>query len=93
MEKPFNCWNCSACCRLCDKVEELKQFDKGDGTCIHLTEDNKCAIYETRPEICNTKRMYEKKWSNYFTWDNYLDFAEKACKVLEKEMKDKLSSS
>jgi Fe-S-cluster containining protein len=85
-EKEFNCWNCSACCRHCDKVEELKQYDKGDGTCIHLTNDNLCAIYETRPEICNTKRMYDKKWKQFMSWDSYLELSEISCKLLEKEL-------
>jgi uncharacterized protein len=86
MEKPFNCWNCGACCKLCNKVEELRHLDRGDGTCIHLTEENKCSIYETRPEICNTKIQYAKKWSKWMTWDSYVDYSEKVCKILEKSL-------
>lgn len=86
MEKAFNCWNCTACCRLCDKTEELKQYDRGDGTCINLTTDNLCSIYENRPEICNTKRMYEKKWKSVMSWDKYVELSEVACKILEKNL-------
>lgn len=35
----------------CDIVEE-------DGVCIYLTKDNKCAIYDNRPMICNTDKMF-----------------------------------
>lgn len=87
MEPEFNCWNCSACCRFCDKIDELKSFDRGDGTCIHLTEQNLCGIYDNRPEVCNTRKMFEKKWINYFSWEDYLIFSEKACKILENGMK------
>lgn len=86
MEKPFNCWNCTACCRLCNKIEELKQYDRGDGTCVNLTDDNLCSIYENRPEICNTKRMYEKKWKLVMSWDKYVELSEVACKILEKNL-------
>jgi len=85
-EKKFNCWNCSACCRHCDKVDELKQYDRGDGSCIHLTADNLCGIYETRPEICNTKRMYDKKWKPFMSWETYLEISEISCKILEKNL-------
>ncbi len=27
-------------------------LDRGDGVCRHLTDDNLCAIYETRPKEC-----------------------------------------
>lgn len=87
MTIPFNCWNCSACCRLCDKLEELKHFDRGDGVCVNLKEDNTCAIYETRPEICNTKRMYDKMYKEILTWEEYVEVSEIACKFLESEMK------
>lgn len=87
MNKPFNCWKCTACCRVCDKVPELKEFDKGNGTCIHLQENGDCGIYETRPEICNTGTMYEKHHKSRMTWDKYLEYAEIICKVLESKMK------
>ena len=28
---------------------------------MYLTEDNLCEIYDTRPELCNVKTMYNKK--------------------------------
>lgn len=35
--------------------------DRGDGACVHLGPDNLCTIYETRPEVCNMEKMYEKR--------------------------------
>ena len=31
-----------------------------DGACIHLDEDNRCKIYETRPIFCRVKEGYKK---------------------------------
>lgn len=28
------------------------------GHCVHLKEDNSCAIYENRPKLCNVEKMY-----------------------------------
>lgn len=85
-KKQFNCWKCGACCKFCDKVEELKHFDRGDGVCVNLLPDNSCSIYETRPEICNTNRMYEKLYKPVITWDQYLTYSEKVCKMLDREI-------
>jgi len=35
--------------------------DRGDGACTYLTEDNLCSIYETRPELCNMQKMWQKR--------------------------------
>lgn len=69
----FKCSMCGNCCRnvglykekvypalkelLGDKMPEFTLLEK-DGVCIYLTKDNKCAIYESRPEICNTNKMF-----------------------------------
>lgn len=84
--KPFNCWNCAACCKVCHLSPELQHFDRGDGVCVNLTEDNRCAIYETRPDICNTRRQYEVRWSKSFSWNEYVELAEKVCRILDAEV-------
>jgi Fe-S-cluster containining protein len=30
----------------------MRSYDRGDGTCKHLTAENLCAIYEGRPLLC-----------------------------------------
>lgn len=69
----FHCSMCGMCCRNVKRYKEevypaLKsilgdstpRFDIIDknGVCVHLTEDNKCSIYERRPFICNTNKMF-----------------------------------
>jgi Fe-S-cluster containining protein len=47
----FACNGCGACCRQVRRVRPDWPA-RPDGACIHLTADNRCAIYETRPAVC-----------------------------------------
>ena len=43
------CLQCGDCCTRFEIIE----LDKPAGVrCKHLTNDNKCSIYNTRPEVC-----------------------------------------
>jgi Fe-S-cluster containining protein len=71
----FSCWGCGACCRFVGF--KLPELDRGDRACIHLLEDNSCAIYEDRPAVCRlnpetpvevqTKvcELQERNWQQY----------------------------
>ena len=84
--KKFNCWNCGVCCKMCNLLDELKHFDSGNGVCINLNDDNTCAIYDTRPDVCNTKTMYNAKYKDKLSWDEYVTVSESVCKWLEKTL-------
>lgn len=81
----FNCSGCGACCKriglLKDKFKELNfPYSVNDkGWCEMLDENNNCKVYNTRPDICNMKTMYEK----YFT---KLGYTEKKTYKLNAEM-------
>lgn len=65
---------CGMCCRdvkrykeevypalkkiLGDKIPEFDIEETG-GVCINLNEDNRCMIYDWRPIICNTEKMFD----------------------------------
>jgi len=53
----FDCSKCGACCRVVGALPEMSAYDRGDGACKHLTDDNRCAIYETRPLLCRVDVM------------------------------------
>lgn len=53
----FPCTGCGACCRRIAGIPEIANYDRGDGTCQHLTNDNACAIYEFRPRVCRVDEM------------------------------------
>lgn len=60
---------------------------KGDGSCSMLDEENKCRVYEDRPDICKVSRMYEK-YNTHKTRSEYYAENEEACVVLQKVMEN-----
>lgn len=48
----FPCVSCGACCRSIAGLQQLAEYDRGDGVCRHLTNDNQCRIYDERPGVC-----------------------------------------
>jgi len=53
----FPCVGCGACCRLVARAPETAHLDRGDGICRHLTDDNRCSIYDKRPTACRVDAM------------------------------------
>ena len=78
----INCSGCRAyCCRMIGKI--IPELDRGDCACIHLTSENRCDIYENRPFICNTDKIYEKYFKDRYTIDQWNDMNHKACEELK----------
>lgn len=78
----FPCTSCGLCCKNIHLVPKLQDFDRGNGTCIHLV-DSKCSIYETRPQVCRIDEMYEKEYANIFTKQDFYLENIKICKSLQ----------
>lgn len=58
MPDTFPCTSCGACCRRVHLIPDWpRKMLKSDGSCAHLTADNKCDIYETRPPVCRVDYM------------------------------------
>lgn len=76
----FLCTSCGACCRLAGKLG-LMPSNK-DGSCIHLGKDNKCKIYENRPDVCNVETMWKR--SNVVNKVDYFKFSNSLCNELIK---------
>ena len=87
MEKyfPYPCQRCGNCCRHVGLIAAMKVFDRGDGVCVNLTENNLCKIYSQRPPICNGKFVYENFYSHMSVKD-FHEIISKSCKKLQ-EMK------
>ena len=78
----FNCDRCGLCCRSIGGIPQLKQFDRGDGVCCHLTDANLCDMYESRPEVCNVEKMYSR-FASEMSMDEYLSMMEASCRCLK----------
>ena len=72
------CDQCGLCCRMITGIAELKMFDRGDGVCMHL-QGNTCSIYNKRPNICNSKYMFEHHFSRYMTADEFIKKNKESC--------------
>jgi uncharacterized protein len=78
----FPCTSCGLCCRHISGLKELQAFDRGDGVCQFL-KDNQCSIYETRPLICRIDEMYELDYK-HLEKNEFYQLNIKACLHLQK---------
>lgn len=77
----FICSQCGACCRNIAGIKELRNFDIGNGTCRYLRE-NKCTIYNKRPDICKIEAMYDKIYRYRMSASDYYKMNYNACSLL-----------
>ena len=77
----FPCVKCGLCCRLIKDIPALADYDKGNGVCRYLV-GNLCAIYETRPAICNVKEMYNLWFKDALSWNDFIQENINACRTL-----------
>lgn len=82
--KPFPCSRCGICCRHIDRVPQLAEFDTGNGRCRYLQDNNLCAIYEDRPDICRVDRMYDICFHEYMSREEYIRRNLEACAELQR---------
>ena len=84
----IKCDNCKGlCCRQIGKVR--KDLDRGDGACIHLTDNFKCAIYEHRPLICDTDRLYNAFFKGIMPREEYDKLNYEGCRSLLMDYKER----
>lgn len=85
----FPCTSCGACCKYLHIAEELQEFDRGDGVCMHLDETtNRCGIYETRPDICNIQTQYRLHYQET-PWPEFVAENLQVCEALQQDQKAK----
>lgn len=89
--KEFPCTKCGACCKLVpDNLLSIFSLPKSPtGGCGHLKEDNSCAIYDNRPDICSVATMYKRYHSKNMTWDEYINLSLKSCEELQNKLENK----
>jgi Fe-S-cluster containining protein len=47
----FPCTSCGVCCKTLPRRVPGWPL-RADGACAHLQDDDRCAIYATRPDVC-----------------------------------------
>jgi Fe-S-cluster containining protein len=82
----FPCSSCGLCCQNISTIKELKNYDLGNGVCKYFDVLNKsCEIYNSRPEICQIDRMFQIKYNNYFTKEEFYIENAKVCNSLQEQ--------
>lgn len=82
----IDCSKCHGyCCRKAGLLDP--NLNRGDGCCKYLNKDNKCDIYDHRPLICNTDRMYQLFFNN-MSREEYDKLNNEACLKLRKEYEE-----
>ena len=57
-------------------------------TCRHLQDDNRCGIYETRPQVCRDYTTKECEYEDDWTYDFYLERPEQVAEYIEAVLQD-----
>lgn len=84
----FKCVACGECCRHINLVPSLQHLQLGDGICIHLKND-KCEIYDARPDVCNYKKLY-REFKGLYSPQEYHRLSVDLCnKIMEIKTQDK----
>ena len=63
-------------------IPALQHLDNGEGVCVNLR-GNLCSIYESRPMICNTSKMYNAFFKSRMTPEEFIDMNLKACRKIK----------
>jgi len=83
----FTCDRCGLCCRML-KGTPLEKWARPDGSCIHLTKDNLCEIYDHRPVICNVSKLYRKRFSNLMSRERWDELQTESCRRIKEIFKE-----
>lgn len=85
-ELTFPCTSCGLCCQNISNIEELKDYDLGNGICKHFDILNKnCKIYDDRPNICRVDTMFQLEYKKYFTKEAFYIENAKVCNALQEQ--------
>jgi Fe-S-cluster containining protein len=76
----FPCSGCGLCCKLLPRHKPGWPL-RGDGACKHLTVDNRCSIYDTRPAECRINAMHQEVAPSLSTW-KYHDLTAMICNTM-----------
>ena len=58
-------------------------------TCRHLQDDNRCGIYETRPQVCRDYSTKDCEYEDDWTYDFYLERPEQVAEYTEAVLQEK----
>lgn len=82
----FVCDKCGLCCKHVGSSQLYQALDRGDGVCTYYDDASRlCAIYESRPLLCNVDKMYEEYFCRQMSKEEYYKRNYEACTQLKKK--------
>lgn len=81
MMSTFPCTQCGACCSNINHLDFLNEYNQ-NGVCINL-QNNKCAIYDSRPLLCKINEAFDTIFSMYMSREEYYLANALACNELQ----------
>ncbi|MVX66925.1 YkgJ family cysteine cluster protein [Clostridium chromiireducens] len=85
----FKCDKCGVCCKFFGEIKFSKEYEymemlnNGDGKCKYL-KNNLCSIYENRPELCNSNKLYLNYYKDKMSKEEFDDFMQEQCDSVKK---------
>lgn len=73
----IKCIKCGLCCRSAGLIDGFPE-PTINNACIHLTESNECSIYDTRPDVCRSEKVYAADFS-HLTKSHFIHMNRMAC--------------
>src|SRR5215471_1849220 len=61
-------------------------------TCRHLQDDNRCGIYDTRPQVCRDYSTKDCEYEDDWTYEFYLERPEQVAEYCEATLQDEYES-
>lgn len=87
----FPCQQCGLCCQHVHLSQETQFLDRGDGICRYYEIASKlCSIYPTRPDVCQVDMLYELRYRQQYSWNEYVALNLQVCASLQ--MQETLSA-
>jgi len=70
---------------LVKEVAEFPYAINEDGSCSKLGQDNRCTVYDHRPDICSIEKTWEKHHKKQLPLAEYYERAAGSCNKMIKE--------
>lgn len=80
----WKCTKCGQCCKHVGIVPGFERMAMPDGSCMFLTPDNLCEIYDRRPKICNVATVYHELYEGRISEEEFYRMTQEACEKLQK---------
>ena len=71
--------------RYYDEYQAFPYVPEPDGSCPELREDNRCAVYGSRPGLCDSQALYDRYFSQMMSDKEFEEKSAGACNALIRE--------